>query len=126
MAPRKMKQVALKSKMVKNMKVRFKFKRMKEKMAKIRDDLENKGEEQRIISERYEEIKRQFDQLKEKIEMIKKIDFMVDLRCKILIAEEDGDFIEAAALTNFLDEIAAKEIANASLDDEEKDDEDPQ
>ena len=106
MAPKNVKQVALKPNMEKNMKVRLQVKRVKAEMGKIKDDQERIRDEQRKIRGRFGKIERQCDQLKEETEMIMKqtarTQIKVVLMFKILKAREGGDFIEAATLTHFL------------------------
>ncbi|XVF21485.1 hypothetical protein REPUB_Repub12eG0094400 [Reevesia pubescens] len=114
MAPKKMKQVAMKPEVKKNLKVRVEIKRVKAEMGKILEDKEIEciREEQRKIRVRYEEIRRQCDELKEETEMIKKQiarnRIKLVLMSKILKAQEGGDLIEAVSLTHSLREFIAK------------------
>ncbi|XVF32306.1 hypothetical protein REPUB_Repub17cG0070700 [Reevesia pubescens] len=119
MAPRKMKQVALKPEMEKNLKVRVGVKRVKAEMRKIREDQECIRDQQREIRRKSGEIERQCDQLKEETEMMMmqtaRTQIKVVLMFKILKTREAGDSIGAARLTQFLRDFVAMERANASL-----------
>ncbi|XVF21484.1 hypothetical protein REPUB_Repub12eG0094300 [Reevesia pubescens] len=121
MAPRKMKQVAMKPEMERKLKVKVELvKRVKEEMGKIRKDQECIREEQSKVLGNFLEVERQCDQLKEETEMIIKqtarTRIKVVLMFKILKARECGDSIEAATLTHFLREFVAMErAAKASL-----------
>ncbi|XVF81084.1 hypothetical protein PTKIN_Ptkin15bG0128000 [Pterospermum kingtungense] len=122
MAPRKMKQVALKAHMKGNT---VQLKRVKAEMGKLKSVQQHIKEKQMQLKGRFEEIEMQCNQLKEEAEMAVKQTARTQIKLllmfKILKAREAGDFIEAATLTHLLRELVAKERANASLDDEEKD-----
>ncbi|XVF81086.1 hypothetical protein PTKIN_Ptkin15bG0128200 [Pterospermum kingtungense] len=120
MAPRKMKQVALKPNMDKSgMKVRVQIKRVKAETRKIKDEQQRIREEQREMTARSGEIQRECEQLREVTQMMRKqisrTQIKVDLMFKILEAQETGDFIEAATLAHFLREFLDMERENASL-----------
>ncbi|EOY00712.1 PREDICTED: uncharacterized protein LOC18609619 [Theobroma cacao] len=119
MAPRKMKQQALKPKILKkNLKARLQVERLKAETGKIREDQKCIREKQRELRGRFGEIERQCYQLKEATELIVKqtarTQIKLALMFKIMKARRGGDFKEAAMLTRFLRVIVSKERANAT------------
>lgn len=79
-------------------------------MGKIREDQQCIREEQRNIGERFGDVKRQCDQLREETQVIMKQTacnrIRLILMLNILGAREEGDFDKAATLTRFLKLVA--------------------
>ncbi|KAK6231087.1 hypothetical protein QUC31_002605 [Theobroma cacao] len=98
-----MRKKAFKPKM-KSLKVRVQ--RIKSEIGKIRDDQRCIREEQRNIGERFGDVKRQCDQLREETQVTTKQTACYRIRLilmlNILGAREERDFDQAASLTHFL------------------------
>ncbi|XVE99620.1 hypothetical protein REPUB_Repub03eG0215600 [Reevesia pubescens] len=86
--------------------LKVKVQRIKADMGKIREDQKCIRVEQRTIGERFGELKRQCDQLKEETDLVMmqsaSNQIRLDLMFDILRARKDGDFDKAAILAHFL------------------------
>ncbi|KAK6231085.1 hypothetical protein QUC31_002603 [Theobroma cacao] len=93
---------------MKSLKVRAQ--RIKSEMDKIREDQRCIREEQRNLGERFGDVKRQCDQLREETQVIMKQTACNRIRLilmfNILRAREEGDFDKAATFTRFLKSVA--------------------